>query len=862
MARKRLVFFDQLHSTLIRKVRFVLIAILMIAICVSMPAIAMIPPNLIIQVSNSLQIGKELYDAGRFTEAIPVLKQAIQQAQQQNQPLQQAIALSNLSLTYQKLGDWTAATAAIEQSLKLIETSSNTTEHRKILAQSLQIQASLQMSIGQAEAALDSLQRSEKLHLQLNDQDSALRDRIQQAQALQALGFYRRALNLLNASTTTLHTQSNSVAKVVGLRSLGDALRSVGELQQSERVLLQSLKIAESLKAPTEIAATLLSLGNTVRQDNPTRAIQFYQQAAQQTTSPQTRVRSQLNQLNLQVIANQQTEVNRLTAEILPQLESLSPSRSTVYAKVNLAQSLMKLDCEKAHCRKIEVAKILAQAVEQARSLKDSRAESYATGSLAQLYERDRQFQPAQLLTEKALLLSREIDAADLAYQWQWQLGRLFKQQGQVNQAIPSYLAAVQSLQSLRNDLAVTNREVQFSFRDSVEPVYRQAVELLLQAPTQDHLKQARSLIESLQLAELDNFFREACINTQTVLLDQVVDRQSTKAAVIYSIVAQNQLNLVLKLPDQPDLQFYSVPNLPIEQVRSTVTELRQKLVDPSALREIQKLSNQVYGWMMAEIEPTLQKNQVKTLVFVLDGDLRSIPMSALYDGEKFLMQKYAIALSPGLQLLTPQPLSSTPLKALAAGLVNPPPEFQDLSPLPGIETEFALMTEVGVPTRKLLNDAFRSRTLEQEINTDPYSIVHLATHGRFSSKLEETFILAADGRIGVNQLGELLRSRGQSRTEAIELLVLSACETAAGDNRATLGLAGVALKSGARSTVASLWTVEDDSTAQFVGEFYKGLKAKLTKAEALQQAQQTLFRQNPRYVGRWAAYVLIGNWL
>ncbi len=144
------------------------------------------------------------------------------------------------------------------------------------------------------------------------------------------------------------------------------------------------------------------------------------------------------------------------------------------------------------------------------------------------------------------------------------------------------------------------------------------------------------------------------------------------------------------------------------------------------------------------------------------------------------------------------------------------------------------------------------------------FPVVHLATHGQFSSKADETFILTWDGRINVNQLDTLLRIRETESPNAIELLVLSACQTAAGDKRAALGLAGIAVRAGARSTLASLWNVDDKSTAELMSQFYRELTSqKLTKAEALRQAQLALLN-NPKYQHPlfWAAYVLVGNWL
>jgi CHAT domain-containing protein len=139
-----------------------------------------------------------------------------------------------------------------------------------------------------------------------------------------------------------------------------------------------------------------------------------------------------------------------------------------------------------------------------------------------------------------------------------------------------------------------------------------------------------------------------------------------------------------------------------------------------------------------------------------------------------------------------------------------------------------------------------------------------LATHGQFSSDASETFVLAWDKPINLNELSELLRSREQLNPAAIELLVLSACQTATGDQRAALGLAGVAVRAGARSTLASLWNLNDESAALLTSLFYQELvKGTLNKAEALRQAQLALLRDRDyRHPVHWAPYVLVGNWL
>ena len=215
---------------------------------------------------------------------------------------------------------------------------------------------------------------------------------------------------------------------------------------------------------------------------------------------------------------------------------------------------------------------------------------------------------------------------------------------------------------------------------------------------------------------------------------------------------------------------------------------------------------------------------------FVLDGLLRNIPMAALHDGEGYLIEKYSIALTPGLQLLNPQPLAPEERTVLTAGLSQARAGF---SALPNVIRE---LEEIGA-SRVLLNEEFTGDALQKELNQFPFPVIHIATHGQFSSQAEDTFILAYDRKINVKELDALLRNRQEEGGNPIELLVFSACETARGDDRAALGLAGVAVRAGARSTLATLWQVNDSSTAELMAKFYRELPypipAKLKPSDA-----------------------------
>ncbi|MEH2153268.1 MAG: CHAT domain-containing protein [Nostoc sp.] len=862
----------------------------------SVEIISQSPQSSTIPPAQLVQQAEDRYRAGQLSDAIALWQQAAARYETSGDRLNQGLVFSFLAIAFNDLGQQTQAEGKIKQAISLLtaQNSAANSETASVLAQVLTIQGELQLAHGQASEAFETWQAAIAAYRKAGDITGILGSQINQARALQADGLYKRAANLLTQVEQSLQNQPDSPLKVTGLRNLGKLLRLVGNLAQSRTVLEQSLAIAKKLQDDTSQSASersgiLLSLGNTTRaQGNTDTALDFYQKAMVIAPSLTAKTQIQLAQLSLLIDSALPAEAQRLFTQIQSQLAQLPPSRLAAYTRINLARSLIKLatddktDETDKHFRlstsnpsASSTLKFVAQwlqtsaqelaiAIQQIRSSGDSRAESYALGALGSLYETTHQWNDAKTLTQQALSLAQSIDAPDIAYQWQWQLGRIFCQGkqpcpaiGNLHNATIAYAEAVKLLQSLRSDLVAVNQDVQFSFRESVEPVYRQFVELLLQsdsdAPSQENLKQARETIEALQLAELDNFFREACTNTHPVKIDQI----DPHAAVIYPIILPSQLAVILALPNQP-LRYYKTPVLQVE-VERILTQMRQSLRPTAFVEDWLPSAQQVYNLLLRPFAAELATSEIKTLVFVPDGLLRSLPMAALHDGQQYLIEKYSIVLTPGLELLQTQPLERQRFQGLLAGLTQARGGF---AALPNVAVEIDQIKS-EIPAQVLLDKSFTNGSFEKTIDSKPSPIVHLATHGEFSSNADNTFILTWDGRINVRQLDRLLRSR-EGKLNPIELLVLSACKTATGDRRAALGMAGVAVRSGARSTIASLWSVGDRSTASLMIEFYRQLrKPEVTKAEALRRAQITLLHQDdytsPYY---WAPFVLLGNWL
>ena len=729
-------------------------------------------------------------------------------------------------------------------------------------AQTLNNHGHLHLHQGNPQAAFSTWQRSEQLYAQVDDELGRIGSLINQAQAQQVLGLYRRAHKTLKTVKQDLTVQSDPHIQAIGWRNLGNIMRVVGNLDESHQLLTQSLTAIQGLDVSHQIHAIQLDLGNTAQARGQTaEALAYYQQAAQSPLRT-TRLQAQLNQLRLWLKLAKWSDAQALWPRLQTELAQLPASRTSVYQHIHLAQSLTRLRQQRQDLAPSwsAITQIVHSAVAQAQYLTDLRAKSYALGHLGTLYTHQQMWPQATAMTQKALSLVQSIDAGDLSYQWHWQLGKIYTAQEQRSAAINAYTAAFTTLESLRRDLVATNSDVQFSFKEQVEPVYRELVDVLLRsspaAPSPSALAQARDVIEALQQIELENYFRSACLDHQRVKIEDV-DQRGT--AVIYPIILPDRIEVLLSLPNQPHLRQYTT-HLSQEHVESTLVQLRQFLETPYIDLKGQKLAQTVYDWLIRPVKTALDQNQVTTLTFVLDGPLRNLPMAALHDGQQYLVEHYRLALTPGLRLLASQPLQTQPLKVLAAGVAQ---ENQGFPALPHVPSELAQI-QASVPGRVLLDETFTNEALQHQIRSLPFPIVHLATHGQFSSKANDTFLLTWDGKLKINDLSQLLQTREQARSHPIELLVLSACQTAEGDQRAALGLAGIALQAGARSTLASLWNIDDAFAARFATEFYQALKRdRSTKAEALRQAQLA-FLANPDYKVPfyWAPYVLVGNWL
>ena len=250
-----------------------------------------------------------------------------------------------------------------------------------------------------------------------------------------------------------------------------------------------------------------------------------------------------------------------------------------------------------------------------------------------------------------------------------------------------------------------------------------------------------------------------------------------------------------------------------------------------------------LYQWLVAPLEDALATEQIENLSFILDNGLRSLPMAALHDGEHFLIERYSVGIMPSLSLTDTRYVDTRDMGILAMGAS----EFAHLAPLPAVPIELATITEeVWGNGAYFLNQDFTLENLKAQRRQRPYGIVHLATHGEFRAGTPaDSYIQLSDRQLHLGELRDL-----DLHDPAVELLVLSACRTALGDDNAELGFAGLALQTGVKSVLASLWYVSDTGALSLTTEFYRQLQTTPIKSEALRQAQLAMIRGEVTWQG------------
>ncbi|ACC85302.1 TPR repeat (plasmid) [Nostoc punctiforme PCC 73102] len=794
------------------------------------------------------------------------------------------------------------------------------------IAQSLTQQGFLQLYNGQSEAALKAWQSAYRAYEQLNNKQGMNGSLINQSLALQALGSYANACQVLTQALAlenricphALKEQTNSSQilsdlkeifqkqpiqnlQIIGFSNLANVFRAMGEPEVSYTILQYCLTFAAQLQKKEIQDNLLLNLANTeVTLYNQAKS--KYQltddftaqkkalilakskfDAAQKvyeklSNSPSTvSLQAKLNWLKL-LIDNTSIQlsqylplsnsVSRLINDILTnlkQIETLSKVDS-IYSKLKLSHNLLKIT--QSNNLKVKqftdnnlqsIALSLSQeALASAKKLNNFRAIAYANSTLGEIYAAGGELSKAESSYHDGMLYAQSVQAWDIVYQWQWELARLYKTSGKIEQANKFYSTAIKNLDKVRGDVLLFNSDIQFAFTEKVEPLYREYISLLLNKnnSNKNYNRQAIKIQEQLKFAEVENFLR--CGKFAENALDARLDSGLKDLDyIVYLIKLDDRVEVLVKTSQ--NIYRHTIDLDIIGEPLTNFFNIIQNLefVDTKGYNFL-TYSQAVYQLLIQPIKQYLPSSG--KIGFVLDSYFQNLPLDMLYDGQQYLLETYIISVGSSAKQLRQSMLK--PAATLASGVSKIGPSFsnpivpRDLRPLPQVRLEIENIKKANPSAITLLDSEFTHERFSKDIENNSFWAIHLSSHAQFSSDIEQTFVLAWDTPLMVNDLKALLQNKSN-----LDLLVLSACQTAKGDRRSFLGIAGIAAQAGARSVLASLWLVDADSTAQLMTQFYEGLKSGLTKAEALRSAQLSLLKSDkyfhPYY---WSAFILVGG--
>ena len=693
------------------------------------------------------------------------------------------------------------------------------------------------------------------------------------ANAYQMLGLYKNSTIYYNSLKELTKTNIDLYKLAMFYSSYGDYLLSIGEVYDAISILEKGKIAAEDSKNPYLIANILNNLAVCLEVfGNPLRAHCLFT--------------SSLNFINEIKIKNQYSKnnIDNLKTRVLINLARLNLSLKQItqenqfHSLLNAYNNIINIDNPYEKVRYLltfsllkRVGKnntiiqyfnrtninILKESLKIVNNIKNEFLISCVFGYMGMHYS-DINLSEAIKNTKKAIFYAQQIDCPELLYLWYWKLAQYYSKKSEISKAIVQYKNTIDILNQIKNAFFKGSRDRKDIFNTKIKPVYLELVQLYIKQSENSSnknyrtqkLKFACEIMEMLKTAELQNFYQDDCLQAKNKV---AMNTMNKKSAILYQILFNDSIYLLLISSD--NIISHKV-QIDYNLVKYTVETFREELEEYDNYK-IEAM--QIYDWIINPIEKEIIKQNINTLIIVPDGILCLIPFASLYDGDMFLIEKYALAIIPALSVTDTKKSYNNNKQALIVGLTKGSDEFPAL---PKVIKE--IETVKSIMGGKILQDRYYTKnSLDFEIKYNNYSVLHMATHGFFGGASDQTFLLTYDGKLTLNDLHKLLNNN-QKYTGNITLLTLSACDTAIGDERAAFGLAGIAVKAGVKSTLATLWSVDDNVAYIFAENFYNQLQNdSISKAKAFKNCINLLLSSNKyNHPGFWAPFVLIGNWM
>ncbi|RUT00816.1 hypothetical protein DSM106972_072250 [Dulcicalothrix desertica PCC 7102] len=852
--------------------------------------------------SQWVQEGVEKYQADQYLDAIEDWNKALDIEKNNRNPRNKAIIIENLARAYQQVGQ---TENAIKHWENVVQLHNQLGDAAKV-GHSLTELAQVYTSYGQPKKAIELLcNPNESNECQTGTSVKIAQQNVDIEGEVAALGSlgdaYQlfegceeegkcRAIQRLEDSLNKIKEKNKNINnknyEISILNSLGNIYSNRASLRYRRAFFLEK---QESYNFPN----LKPNLQNNKRESekkrqeatiDDTNALNKFKDSyniAQEIGEKSAKVKVLLSEIPIYYRTKQAEQAKQALTQARKLLHSLPKNSQIVYTYIDFADKLQPTVDNKGvplnlnRCSQTlnnspenfnEAQTLLKEAAKIAHKIKDSRAESFALGKLGKLFECNNKYDAALAYTQQAReVIEQNLAAKDSLFLWEWQAARILKQQDKINEAIIAYQNSKNTLEKVRQDILSENRNFQFDFKNEIEPIYRELIALHLNVEAgkkenklnNQNLLAALETIDSFKIAELQNYFGSDCIITipnenpkdkQNSFKNKILSLTSDKKTAIFSsIILEDKIAIILTLPNGE-----SKINLrDRETIQQQVIEYSTGLKEDAETKYL-KPAQLLYNEIIRDFEQSLTP-PINTLVFVQDEIFQSVPMAALHDGNNFLVEKYAIATTPTLLLTDDKNFERKNLQVLALGLTVEKKPFPKLE---NVQTELDAIPN----STQVKNEKFTRENIKQELSRQIYSVIHIATHGKFGIEPKDTFLVTWDNEnFTINQLDRIIRNT-TTKQNRIDLLTLTACNTAVGES---LGLAGVAIQAGAKSILASLWSIDDTSTSELVQTFYQGWKnPELTKAVALQKAQMALIK-NPKYQHPyfWAPFVLVGNW-
>jgi CHAT domain-containing protein len=706
------------------------------------------------------------------------------------------------------------------------------------------------VALWQKEASIYQNQR-------LNKEEIEAKLRISQAYI--KLGQFPLAIAQLNQAET-IPSSDNHLKAEIQMR-IGNAENQMGKYSKAVSAYKKSLSLKTNVLTLNSLVIVLQKLSEssllkaTEAYQNAQKyhklAKNYNSQALKYAKSAITINQGQISLSSLDSLIQWHNLTHEVNHEQLARgrdiLAKLPPSRSLGFSILNWS----KIDVDQTESW-LNSAKYLAQ------RLGDRTLESYVFLESAHFYNRSEKLQQALSSAQTAEFLASSEPPNNSLYRSQWLAAQIAQKMALNKLAIKNYQNAIASIDILARNVEPTSSKEITQFNQEIQPVYRDALEFILNKPniTETDLEEALVISDKLRLSELRSYFADPCFKIES-RKTKLKTLKNKNAVSINSIILKNKTVFILELPNG--------------QLVKRETKIKKSELIKQALRWYEELnieysfefrtrSRLFYKWIIKPFETELKQANPDVLIFTHDSILRNLPMAALSNDQGFLIEKWAVVSSIGVKS-TSKPAEKSEPKALVFGLSKP--KQQSWSTLEMVVPEVKAVNQ-SVDGKKFLNQDFTQGNLRKQLQQDNYSVVHLATHGYFGSSAEDSFILAYDQKIDLLELDDILRQAKENPN----LLVLSACQTAIDSDLAFLGLAGIAAKSGINSTLGSLWEVNDQIQSEVMREFYSDIKSDLSNptsrqsqryAIALQkiQIEQINLLIHPKI---WAALTLIGD--